>query len=171
MPVPARFDRSPEHGYAGHVARAEPLRIGDGVPQHVGLLDQIARRYGSTVDVNTADRQRYFPRNQAWQPLLQPCRPAFLPTDRDRQHGELCLQVTWDDQQWTFPGGIVEPRETLQKTLIREVAEEACARVLACRYLACQHMADPLNPDGVPSYYQTPGGPEWTSTRGSRCMR
>ncbi len=65
----------------------------------------------------------------------------------------------------------MEPRETLQKTLIREVAEEACARVLACRYLACQHMADPLNPDGVPSYYQTPGGPEWTSTRGSRCMR
>ncbi len=38
---------------------------------------------------------------------------------------------------------------------MREVAEEACARVLACVYLACQHVADPRNPDGVPSYYQT----------------
>ncbi len=39
--------------------------------------------------------------------------------------------------------------------LIREVAAEGCARVVRCQYLACQHVADPLNPDGVPSYYQT----------------
>jgi hypothetical protein len=29
------------------------------------------------------------------------------------------------------------------------------ARVVRCRYLACQHVADPLNPQGMPSYYQT----------------
>ena len=38
---------------------------------------------------------------------------------------------------------------------MREVAEEACAVVEACEYLACQHVADPHNPGGAVSYYQT----------------
>jgi hypothetical protein len=65
------------------------------------------------------------------------------------------VMVSWDGQQWTFPGGTVEDDETVEETLIREVAEEACARVVACQYLAAQHVADPLNPNGGPSYYQT----------------
>ena len=63
--------------------------------------------------------------------------------------------VTWDGCHWGFPGGTVEPGESVEATLVREVAEEACAHVLRHRYLPCQHVADPLNPDGVPSYYQT----------------
>jgi ADP-ribose pyrophosphatase YjhB (NUDIX family) len=65
------------------------------------------------------------------------------------------VMVTWDGRQWTFPGGTVENGETVEQTLIREVAEEACARVVACHYLAAQHVADPLNPNGGSSYYQT----------------
>ena len=38
---------------------------------------------------------------------------------------------------------------------MREVAEEACARVTTCRYLACQHVWDPHAPDGLTSHYQT----------------
>ena len=69
--------------------------------------------------------------------------------------GGLVVMVTWDDLHWTFPGGTVEPGETVVQTLIREVAEEACARVTAAEYLACQHVSDPESPDGVRSYYQT----------------
>jgi 8-oxo-dGTP pyrophosphatase MutT (NUDIX family) len=67
----------------------------------------------------------------------------------------LVVLVTWDGRQWSFPGGTVEDGESVEQALVREVAEEACARVVRCQYLVSQHVADPLNPDGRPSYYQS----------------
>ena len=56
---------------------------------------------------------------------------------------------------WSLPGGTVEPGEELVETLVREVAEEACARVTESEYLACQHVHDPENPQGRTSYFQS----------------
>ena len=52
-------------------------------------------------------------------------------------------------------GGGVEPAETLEDCLVREVMEEGCARVVESRYIGCQRVDDPDHPTGPQRYYQT----------------
>jgi 8-oxo-dGTP pyrophosphatase MutT (NUDIX family) len=55
---------------------------------------------------------------------------------------------------WNLLGGGVEPGETLEGCLVREVMEEGCARVAESRYIGCQRVDDPEHPAGPRRYYQ-----------------
>ena len=59
------------------------------------------------------------------------------------------------EQYWNLLGGGVEPGETLEDCLVREVREEGCARVVDSRYIGCQRVDDPGHPAGPWRYYQT----------------
>jgi ADP-ribose pyrophosphatase YjhB (NUDIX family) len=71
----------------------------------------------------------------AWYPPPDP--PAGTP------HGASAIALTGDQvvligndgERWGLPGGRPEPGETWIDTMRREVAEEACATVIACRLL------------------------------------
>jgi hypothetical protein len=52
-------------------------------------------------------------------------------------------------------GGGIEPGETLEDCLVREVMEEGCARVVESRYIGCQRVDDPDHPTGPWRYYQS----------------
>src|SRR5215471_8509935 len=58
------------------------------------------------------------------------------------------------ERYWTLLGGGVEPGETLEGCLVREVMEEGCARVVESRYIGCQRVDDPEHPAGPGRYYQ-----------------
>lgn len=72
--------------------------------------------------------------------------------------GEILLICSHDvdgvTPYWNLPGGGLDPGETLEQCLAREVAEEGCARVTDCRYIGCQRVDDLQHPDGPQSYYQ-----------------
>ena len=59
------------------------------------------------------------------------------------------------ERYWNLLGGGVEPGETLEDCLAREVMEEGCARVTESRYIGCQRVDDPDHPTGPWRYYQS----------------
>ena len=56
-------------------------------------------------------------------------------------HGERLLlgrQANWPARRWSVLAGFVEPGESLEQAVAREVLEETGIRVASCRYLASQ---------------------------------
>jgi len=64
--------------------------------------------------------------------------PAVIAAITDGQRLLLGRNVNWADRLYSTLAGFVEPGETLEQTLIREVWEESSVRVRSCCYLASQ---------------------------------
>jgi ADP-ribose pyrophosphatase YjhB (NUDIX family) len=62
--------------------------------------------------------------------------------------------VTNDGQTWSLPGGHTEPGESAEETLVREVNEEACAKVTDLAYLGSQEVRDLADSIGSTVHYQ-----------------
>lgn len=66
----------------------------------------------------------------------------------------LIVLVTGDGESWDLPGGHPENDETINDAFIREVREEACAKVTNLEYLGVSEVKDSGNPEGLTVNYQ-----------------
>ena len=72
--------------------------------------------------------QQYFPRTD----------PAIIVIVRDGPRCLLGRQASWPDKRFSTLAGFVEPGETLEQAVAREVEEESGVRISAARYVASQ---------------------------------
>lgn len=63
---------------------------------------------------------------------------AIIVAVSDGERLLLGRQATWPARRWSVIAGFVEPGESLEQTVAREVLEETGVRVRSCRYLASQ---------------------------------
>ena len=64
--------------------------------------------------------------------------PAVIVAVSDGERLLLGRQASWPARRYSVVAGFVEPGETLEQTVVREVLEETQVRVRACRYLGSQ---------------------------------
>jgi len=64
--------------------------------------------------------------------------PAVIVSVSDGERLLLGREATWPPRRWSVLAGFVEPGETLEQTVMREVFEESQVRVRECRYLGSQ---------------------------------
>ncbi|TYT26890.1 NAD(+) diphosphatase [Luteimonas viscosa] len=64
--------------------------------------------------------------------------PAVIVAVSDGERLLLGRQAGWPPRRYSTLAGFVEPGETLEQTVAREVFEESAVRVRGCRYLASQ---------------------------------
>ena len=64
--------------------------------------------------------------------------PAVIVAVSDGARLLLGRQAAWPPRRWSVLAGFVEPGESLEQTVVREVFEESGVRVRGCRYLASQ---------------------------------
>lgn len=64
--------------------------------------------------------------------------PAVIVAVTDGPRLLLGRQAAWPPGRYSTLAGFVEPGETLEQTVVREVFEESAVRVTGCRYLASQ---------------------------------
>lgn len=64
--------------------------------------------------------------------------PAVIVAVSDGQRLLLGRQASWPANRYSVVAGFVEPGESLEQTVVREVFEETRVRVRSCRYLGAQ---------------------------------
>lgn len=64
--------------------------------------------------------------------------PAIIVAVSDGERLLLGRQASWPEKRWSVLAGFLEPGESLEQTVAREVMEEAGVRIRSCRYLASQ---------------------------------
>ena len=64
--------------------------------------------------------------------------PAVIVAVSDGQRLLLGRQASWPARRYSLVAGFVEPGESLEQTVVREVLEETRVRVRSCRYLGAQ---------------------------------
>lgn len=64
--------------------------------------------------------------------------PAVIVAVTDGRRLLLGRQASWPPKRWSVLAGFLEPGESLEQAVVREVMEEAGVPVLACRYAASQ---------------------------------
>ncbi|WP_101925274.1 MULTISPECIES: NAD(+) diphosphatase [Luteimonas] len=64
--------------------------------------------------------------------------PAVIVAVTDGARLLLGRQAAWPPRRYSTLAGFVEPGETLEQTVVREVFEESAVRIRSCRYLASQ---------------------------------
>jgi NAD+ diphosphatase len=64
--------------------------------------------------------------------------PAIIVAVSDGERLLLGRQASWPEKRWSVLAGFLEPGESLEQTVVREVMEEAGVRVNSCHYLASQ---------------------------------
>ena len=64
--------------------------------------------------------------------------PAIIVAVSDGERLLLGRQASWPEKRWSVLAGFLEPGESLEQTVLREVMEEAGVRISSCRYLASQ---------------------------------
>ncbi|MBC7655710.1 MAG: NAD(+) diphosphatase [Frankiaceae bacterium] len=64
--------------------------------------------------------------------------PAIIVAVSDGERLLLGRQASWPEKRWSVLAGFLEPGESLEQTVAREVMEEAGVRIRNCQYLASQ---------------------------------
>ncbi len=64
--------------------------------------------------------------------------PAIIVAVSDGERLLLGRQASWPERQWSVLAGFLEPGESLEQTVVREVMEEAGVLVHDCRYAGSQ---------------------------------
>ena len=89
-------------------------------------------------------------------------RPFMPPKDLTIQASGVCfieggsIILVNDGKNWQLPGGAPEEDELLSETLIREIREEACLKIIDYEYIGCikSERLTPVSEHEMPVFYK-----------------